>query len=76
MTGLCERLRAKIAEQRERRGDIIDYGEPDDELVEALARIGALEAALERAVDALDGFKVSPVGGTAKMRALLSDSTQ
>ena len=71
MTGLCERLRAKYDRVPNTGEHIINPDGP-----EAADRIESLEAALERAVDALDGFKVSPVGGTAKMRALLSGSPQ
>jgi len=36
---LVERLRAKIEKQRTERGDYLDYGSPDPELVDALTRI-------------------------------------
>lgn len=49
MSDLVERLRAEIADQRNRRGTILDYGDPDPLLVEAIARITALEASLAEA---------------------------
>lgn len=47
---LVERIDAEIKRQRETRGTYLDYGSPDPLLVEARARIEALETALAEAV--------------------------
>lgn len=47
MDDLIARYKAEIARQRETRGDILDYGQPDPLLVEGLAAITALKAKVE-----------------------------
>lgn len=53
MADLVERLRATAETQRQRRGDMMTYGEPDPWLVEAADEIARLREERRRLVEAL-----------------------
>ena len=51
---LVKRLRDLAEKHRHERGDYMNYGTPDDEVLEAATRILELEAKLATAVEALE----------------------